>query len=96
MAIVTTHAAERYVERFAPHLTLDQAAAEIMRSAAVIDAAAAFGAHCVKLANGARLVLQHDRVATVKLPSGRSRVPASQAMLKRWGKARQRRLEAGR
>ncbi len=94
MAVVTHHAAERYVERFAPHLTPAEATTEIMLSASAIDIAAAFGAHCVKLANGARLMLQSDRVTTVKLPT--SRAPASCAMLKRWGKGRRARDRAAR
>ena len=90
MAIVTTHAAERYVERFARHLTLDQAVVEIMLSAAIIDAAAAFGATCIKLANGARLMLAQDRVVTVKQSSDMRRAPAPRSMRKRWHKARLR------
>ena len=82
MAWVTQHAAERYVERVDPALTIGQAKAQIMKSAKVIDTAAAFGASCVVLGNGARLMLQGDVVATIKVPIGWA--PRSRAMLKRF------------
>lgn len=84
MAFVTVHAAQRYVERCEPSLTVEQARAAIMRSATAIDVAAKFGATAVKLANGARLALQGDVVATVKQSQKREHCPASHAMKKRW------------
>lgn len=85
MAYVTAHAAQRYVERIAPHLTADQAKQEIMRSAAAINRAAAFGASIIRLGNGARLCLEGDAVTTVKLQI--ARIPASARMLRRWHRA---------
>ena len=82
MAFVTQHAAERYVERVNPELTVEQAKAAMMASARAIDTAAAFGASCVRLGNGARLMLQGDVVVTIKTPIGW--VPQSRAMLKRF------------
>lgn len=65
MMIVTAHAAERYVERIAPNLSLEQARAEIATHERVILVAAAFGCKCVRLGNGAKLILSDDRVVTV-------------------------------
>lgn len=82
MAHVSLHAAGRYVERVAPDLTLEQARLTILAHASAIDCAAAFGAKAVRIANGARLVLQGDVVTTIKMPPARQ--PASRTMLKRY------------
>jgi hypothetical protein len=84
MAYVSTHAAQRYVERFDRRLSVEQARELLMRSATVIDAASRFGARSVKLANGARLMLRGDVVATVKQAHKERKAPASRTMLKRW------------
>lgn len=63
--IITAHAAERYQERIAPHLSLDQARAEIATHERAILCAANFGCSCVRLGNGAKLILAEDRVVTV-------------------------------
>lgn len=84
MAFVTQHAAQRYIERIDTTLDIDQARAFIMLSAKTIDFAAEFGATAVKLANGARLALQGDVVATVKQPHSREARPLSRVMRKRW------------
>lgn len=61
---VTHHAAERFVERVQP-CTIDEAKAIILRSSKAIHAAASIGCEVVKLACGARLVLDGLRVLTV-------------------------------
>jgi hypothetical protein len=63
--IVTAHAAERYRERLAPHMTLDQATAAISASQRAIDAAADFGCGVVKLGCGGKLILKGETVVTV-------------------------------
>jgi hypothetical protein len=84
MAHISTHAAERYIERFDRRLTVEQARELLMRSAAIIDAASRYGAESVKLGNGARLILRGDVVATVKQAHKQNKAPASRTMLKRW------------
>lgn len=69
--IVSQHAAERFRERVAPHLTLDQARAEINSHATAIETAIEFGAPTVILGCGARLCITADTVTTV-LPSPKS------------------------
>lgn len=65
MIFVTQHAAERWVERVAPHFTIDQAKAEIRTHTAMIIVAANFGATTIKLGCGARLILEERNVVTV-------------------------------
>ena len=64
MCIVTTHAAQRYVERVEP-VSIDEARAKLTAAAKVVNGAARFGATTVIMGNGARLVLKGDVVATV-------------------------------
>lgn len=66
MARISQHAAQRWVERINPRMTLGEAEAAMMLSARAIDVAAAFGATGIRLACGARLVLSGDCVVTVK------------------------------
>ena len=66
--IITTHAAERYIERVDPTLTLDQARAAILTSERAVEAAAGFGCRTVKLGNGGRLQLDGLTVVTVLPP----------------------------
>lgn len=65
---VTHHAIDRYIERIAP-VGRDEAARAILAAETAIHAATAFGAHVVRLGNGARLVctgpLSNVRVVTV-------------------------------
>lgn len=65
MIHVTNHAANRWIERVDPRLTLDQARDEIRTHTRAIVAASDFGAHTVKLACGARLIVEHRNVVTV-------------------------------
>ena len=68
---VTHHAVDRYIERIAP-VGRDQAVAIIRSAERAIEQAAAFGAHVVRLGNGAKLVLRgvdRIRVITVLRPS---------------------------
>ena len=77
MARISQHAAQRWVERINPRMTLGEAEAAMMLSARVIDVAAAFGATGVRLACGARLVLSGDCVVTVKA-AWRQQISATQ------------------
>jgi hypothetical protein len=61
---VCHHAAERYVERVEP-CTIEQAKDRILASSKAIHAAASIGCQVVRLACGARLVLDGLRVLTV-------------------------------
>lgn len=81
---ISAHAAQRYIERVDGSLSTEQARAAIMASARVLEIAVKFGAGCVKLDNGARLILEGDVVVTVKQSHGAERRPASCAMFKRW------------
>lgn len=63
--IVSQHAALRFVERIAPHMSLAEARAEIASHARAIEIAAQFGAPVVRLGNGAKLILKADTVVTV-------------------------------
>lgn len=81
MARISQHAAERWVERIAPGMTLGEAEAAMMLSAHAIDVAAAFGADKVVLGSGARLCLCGDVVVTVKAAV---RQRASRTAIKRW------------
>lgn len=60
---VTRHAAERYLERVNPRLTLSEAIAEL--SGRAIQRAAEFGAPYVKLGTGQHVVLEGSTVVTV-------------------------------
>lgn len=66
--IVTTHAAQRYVERVNPRLTEAEAAATIMSAERAITCAASIGCHVIKMANGAKLMVRDNRVVTVLYP----------------------------
>jgi len=68
MIVVTTHAAQRYVERVNPRLSEAEAATAIMCARRGIEAAATFGCHVIKLHNGAKLKLRDNRVVTVLYP----------------------------
>jgi hypothetical protein len=85
MAWISDHAAQRYVERIAPHLSEAQARAEMLLASETIHLASMFGAPTVKLGNGARLCLRGDCVITVKT-SEYQRV--SRTILKGWRRAR--------
>lgn len=61
----TRHAAERFVERIDPTLSLEQASTRILTSAPAIRVAAAFGCKTVIRGDGAKLVLDGTRVLTV-------------------------------
>jgi hypothetical protein len=61
------HACERYQQRVEP-CTLDEAKARIMAAHRAIKAAAGFGCSIVRLACGARLVLDGENVVTVFAP----------------------------
>lgn len=61
---VTRHAAERYVERINPYLTLDEAAAAIRAHTDVCCKAASFGCWVV-LTREAKLLLDGRSVVTV-------------------------------
>jgi len=63
--IITAHAAQRYVERVNPSMTLDQTRVEIASHSAAIRVAAAFGCRCVRTGLGAKLVLDGESVVTV-------------------------------
>lgn len=60
---VTRHAAQRYVERVNPRLTLAEAI-DVLQ-APLIQRAAAFGAAYVRLGTGQRVALQGSVVVTV-------------------------------
>ncbi len=62
---VSRHAAQRYVERIDSRVSIDEAAAEIRAHARVIQIAADFGCRVVRLANGAKLILEGRSVVTV-------------------------------
>jgi hypothetical protein len=61
---VTTHAAERFIERVAA-CSIAQARDRILAHATAIECAAAFGCEVVRCGNGERLILQGTRVLTV-------------------------------
>ena len=54
---ISQHAAERWIERCQPHLTLDHARDAIRAHAKAIEAALGVGCKCVRLGCGARLIL---------------------------------------
>lgn len=65
MIHVCHHAAERWIERVNPAMTIDQAKAEIRTHSRAIVLASDFGAHTVKLGCGARLIVEDRKVVTV-------------------------------
>ena len=62
---VSRHAAQRYVERIDGRITVEEATAEIRSHARVVQIAAGFGCSVVRLANGAKLILNGSDVVTV-------------------------------
>jgi len=73
MALVSAHAAQRFIQRIRPSLTPMEAVGEIMRSRAAIDAAARFGCHVVRR-HDCVLLLREDTVATVVPRRGRTQM----------------------
>lgn len=67
---VTSHAISRYRTRVAP---VDDDAARAALSSPVIVKAAEFGARCVRLPTGQRIVIEDHHVATVLPASKRPR-----------------------
>jgi hypothetical protein len=68
MVQVTAHAAQCWVERVDPSITVDQAMSVLLCAERAIDAAAKIGCHVVRMANGAKLMIRGDRVVTVLFP----------------------------
>ncbi|GGO96418.1 hypothetical protein [Stakelama pacifica] len=66
MIEVTHHAAQRYVERVNPALSLDEARREIMSHERAIMVAIQERCTCVRLGCGAKLVLVNGRVVDVR------------------------------
>lgn len=62
---VTRHAQQRWIDRVDARATLEQADAAIRQHARAVIAAANFGCRVVKLANGAKLLLDGRNVVTV-------------------------------
>lgn len=69
MIHLTRHAIARYIERVAP-CSEDEARRAL--SSPIIVKAAQFGAHCVRLGTGQRIVIHDHSVVTV-LPADRKR-----------------------
>lgn len=65
MVMISQHAAERYVERIDPALTIAEARARIAESLPALERASKFGARVVRQGCGAKLVLVGDTVVTV-------------------------------
>jgi len=63
--IVTTHAAQRYVERVDPRLTPEEASDIMLLSARTVRMAAQFGCSTVRIGTGAKLILRGETVVTV-------------------------------
>lgn len=63
--VVTSHAAQRWIERIQPGATLTDAYAAIQAHAQVIRIAIDFRARCIRLGCGAKLILADGVVATV-------------------------------
>lgn len=74
--IVTMHAAERWVERVNPALTVSEARSAIAAHTSAIETAIAFGAHVVRIGTGQKLVIEGDTVVTVA-PRDFMRTPAT-------------------
>ena len=67
--IISLHARQRYVERINPALTLDQAADAIRGHTRALDAAESMNSRVfIRLASGARFLVEGDRVVTVLAP----------------------------
>lgn len=64
MIHVYAHAIQRYQERVEP-VDKDTAKRRILSAARAIERAASFGCQVVRLANGARLILDGENVVTV-------------------------------
>jgi len=77
---ISGHAVDRYLERIDGQMKWHEAEAELRSHSRVISVAADFGCECVKLANGARLILDGACVVTVlvrgSVPHVRSRLAA--------------------
>lgn len=65
MIVITAHAAARFIEYAAPRMTTAEARAEIATHERAILVAANFGCKCIRLGNGAKLILSGDHVVTV-------------------------------
>ena len=65
MIEVTHHAAQRYVERVNPALSLDEVRREIMSHERAIMVAIRERCECVRLGCGAKLIVREGRVVTV-------------------------------
>lgn len=90
--IITAYAAQRYVERIAPHFTIEQARAEIGLSERAIATAAGFGCTAVITGFGAKLILgpgEGGDIAVVTVVGARDRAQAAPGkIIKRWDQAR--------
>lgn len=64
---ISAHAAQRYIERVEPGLTVDEARAEIRSHERAIQSALSIGCQSVRLANGVRIIVdcQLGQVVTV-------------------------------
>lgn len=63
--LISHHAALRWIERVDPRATMAEAYAAIQAYARVIRIAIAFGARCVRVGCGAKLIIADGVVATV-------------------------------
>lgn len=63
--LISHHAAQRWIERVNPRATMPEAYAAIQSYARVIRIAIGFGARCVRLACGAKLIIAGGVVCTV-------------------------------
>lgn len=69
MIQVTTHAADRYIERVDPSLSYERAREALLAFAPIVRRAAEFGCSTVRIGCGAKLVLEGETIVTV-LPKG--------------------------
>jgi hypothetical protein len=83
MIHVTRHAADRYLERVDGRLTLAEAIEAL--SSPAIQRAAQFGATCVRLGTGQRIVLEGSSVVTV-LPADNFRRQIGRQGVGRFGR----------
>lgn len=68
--IISTHAAQRYVERIDPSATIAEARDAIRSHARAIEAAVSMGCRSVRLGSGVRLVIEPaDAVVLTVLPA---------------------------
>lgn len=90
--IVTAHAASRYQQRIAPHLSLDQCREAIRSHSAAIVKAHAFRCPAVLTAAGAKLFVTDEfgtpTVTTVGYAHQESRTSIPRNLVKRFGKLR--------